>query len=52
MGTDMQVSLDYGGLAVVHQEQFHILQVVHLVQPPPAEGPDPQPLPHTRHTYW
>ncbi|MGX9296733.1 glycosyltransferase family 39 protein [Tsukamurella paurometabola] len=52
MGTDMQVSLDYGGLAVVHQEQFHILQVVHLVQPPPAEGPDPQPLPRTRHTYW
>lgn len=52
MGTDMQVSLDYGGLAVVHQEQFHILQVVHLVQPPPAEGPDPQPLPQTRHTYW
>lgn len=52
MGTDMQVSLDYGGLAVVHQEQFHILQVVHLIQPPPAEGPDPQPLPHTRHQYW
>ncbi|KXO92820.1 hypothetical protein AXK56_22135 [Tsukamurella pulmonis] len=52
MGTDMQVSLDYGGLAVVHQEQFHILQVVHLVQPPPAEGPDPQPLPRTRHSYW
>ncbi|TWS20842.1 hypothetical protein FK529_05865 [Tsukamurella asaccharolytica] len=52
MGTDMQVSLDDGGLAVVHQEQFHILQVVHLVQPPPAEGPDPQPLPMTRHTYW
>lgn len=52
MGSDMQVSLDYGGLAVVHQEQFHILQVVHLVQPPPAEGPDPQPLPHTLHTYW
>lgn len=52
MGTDMQVSLDYGGLAVVHQEQFHILQVVHLVRPEPAVGPDPQPLPHTRHTYW
>ncbi|CAM3525148.1 glycosyltransferase family 39 protein [Tsukamurella ocularis] len=52
LGTDMQVSLDYGGLAVVHQEQFHILQVVHLVQPPPAEGPDPQPLPMTRHTCW
>jgi len=52
MGSDMQVSLDYGGLAVVHQEQFHILQVVRLQQPPPAVGPDPQPLPHTVHTYW
>ncbi len=52
MGTDMQVSLDYGGLAVVHQEQFHVLQVVHLVQPPPSDVPDPAPLPHTRHTYW
>lgn len=52
MGTDMQVSLDYGGLAVVHQEQFHILQVVHLVRPPAAVGPDPQPLPQTRHGYW
>lgn len=52
MGTDMQVSLDYGGLAVVHQEQFHILQVVHLVRPEPAVGPDPQPLPRTRHSYW
>ncbi|GAA1097342.1 glycosyltransferase family 39 protein [Tsukamurella strandjordii] len=52
MGTDMQVSLDYGGLAVVHQEQFHILQVVRLVRPEPAVGPDPQPLPRTRHNYW
>ncbi|GAB3135427.1 glycosyltransferase family 39 protein [Tsukamurella serpentis] len=52
MGTDMQVSLDDGGLTVVHQEQFHILQVVHLVAPPPAQGPDPQPLPHTRNGYW
>ncbi|MFC7754964.1 hypothetical protein [Tsukamurella soli] len=52
MGSDMQMSLDDGGLAVVHQEQFHILQVVHLERPPPAVGPDPQALPHTRHTYW
>ncbi|WP_019201682.1 glycosyltransferase family 39 protein [Tsukamurella sp. 1534] len=52
MGTDMQVSLDYGGLAVVHQEQFHILQVVRLVRPEPAVGPDPQPLPITHHRYW
>ncbi len=52
MGSDMQLSLDDGGLAVVHREQFHILQVVHLEQPPPAVGPDPQALPHTRHTYW
>ncbi|GAA1074878.1 glycosyltransferase family 39 protein [Tsukamurella spumae] len=53
MGTDMQVSLDDGGLAVVHQEQFHILQVVHLVQPEASSGPVPPPLPpHTRHSYW
>ncbi|KXO98985.1 hypothetical protein [Tsukamurella pseudospumae] len=53
MGTDMQVSLDDGGLAVTHQEQFHILQVVHLVQPEASSGPIPPPLPpHTRHSYW
>ncbi|MDF0531806.1 glycosyltransferase family 39 protein [Tsukamurella sp. 8F] len=52
MGSDLQMHLDDGGLAVVHQEQFHVLQVVHLEAPPPAVGPDPQPLPHTRHWYW